>query len=83
MRGVGRIQGEEKAGICEWDVGVSLQAATLGHLEILKWLRSRDDKSEICPWNDDVCEIAVSKNYTYIIEWLSGIDCPCGKKYHT
>ena len=37
-------------GPCPWNEATCAAAATVGHLDVLKWLRSQDPP---CPWNDE------------------------------
>ncbi len=55
---------------CPWDSDVCTYAATNGHLEILKFLRS--DPNNLCPWNKNKCISGARKNnHQHIIDWIN------------
>jgi len=49
-------------------------AARNGHLDVLKWLRSRDPP---CPWNEWTCLRAAENGHLDVLKWLRSQDPPC------
>ena len=49
-------------------------AASYGHLDVLKWLRSQDPP---CPWSDLTCSLAAANGHLHVLKWLRSQDPPC------
>ncbi|CAM9579349.1 unnamed protein product [Chrysoparadoxa australica] len=50
------------------------EAASGGHLHVLKWLRKGDDP---CPWNADTAAAAARGSHLPVLQWLRKGDDPC------
>lgn len=51
---------------CPWDEETCAMAALNGHLEIIKWARSREPP---CPWDEDTCAMAALNAQMAVIKW--------------
>ena len=48
------------------------EAASCGHLHVLKWLRGHD-----CPWNALICSNAAKGGHLDTLRWAISNGCPC------
>ncbi|CAB9519493.1 ankyrin repeat protein [Seminavis robusta] len=56
---------------CPWDERTCADAASNGHLEVLKWARENR-----CPWNEGTCGGAASPGHAEILKWARENGCP-------
>jgi len=59
---------------CPWDEGTCTLAATGGHLDVLKWLRSQDPP---CPWGKGTCLEAAEGGHLDVLKWVRSQEPPC------
>ena len=52
-------------------ISLSIRAAKLGHIETLKWIRSKN-----YIWNEEVCAAAAKSGHSSLLLWLHENDCP-------
>lgn len=67
-----------KAVGCPWSAATSSDAALMGHLHILKWLRSQDPP---CPWDATVCQSAAYEGHFELLQWAHANGCPWDTRY--
>jgi len=48
-------------------------AARGGHLDVLRWLRAKEERS----WTPSICETAARQGHLHVLEWLRAQDPPC------
>ena len=54
-----------------WDEGLCFEAASNGHLDIIKWAIDNG-----CEWNEETCNAAASEGHLEILKWAIEHDCP-------
>ena len=59
---------------CKFNSDVCANAAKLGHLEILQWVRAQNPP---CHWNATTCIFAVKYGHLEILQWLRSQNPPC------
>ena len=57
-----------------WNSQTLLAAVGGGHLDLLKWLRS---KKPNCPWLKGTCQHAASNGHWDVLKWLRSQNPPC------
>jgi hypothetical protein len=60
--------------VTDYDERVCIEVASVGRLDVLKWLRRRDPP---CPWNTCVCRCAALNGHLDVLIWLRSQDPPC------
>ena len=61
---------------CPWDQDACFNAASNGHLEVLKYLHQNG-----CPWNEEDClEVAKSNRHLKVVEWYTTTVCLNGSE---
>jgi hypothetical protein len=59
-----------------WDTETCRNAATFGHLQLLKWLHEQG-----CPWNDETLACAARFGNIVLLEWLYQKKAPMGVRH--
>jgi len=59
----------------QWDERTPAAAARMGHIHVLKWLRSVPAK-ERCPWSETTTAAAADGNQLEILRWVRQRKCP-------
>jgi len=57
--------------IISWDVKTCINAASNGHLELLKWARANQ-----CPWSEETCAYAAQGGHFELLKWARMNECP-------
>ncbi|KAJ8609565.1 hypothetical protein CTAYLR_009724 [Chrysophaeum taylorii] len=59
---------------CPWSAQTSSEAAANGHLDLLKWARSKG-----CPWDANTCTNAALAGHLHVLKWARANACPFRK----
>ena len=62
---------EPHPGEYSWACKITANAASQGHLEILKWARKNG-----CYWDELTCENAANHGYLEVLKWVRANNCP-------
>lgn len=60
---------------CPWNEYTCKFAAEGGHLDVLRWCRSKG-----CPWDEDVCAFAAQEGHMEVLHWAVANGCPWDKR---